>query len=295
MNEEPTARKSVPTVQQNDAAAQKDIEELFSGGKGSATTPGTIDDFMARAARSKVAIVIPMFGYWADIKGGFLDEDVLDASLERARSYAHSAYVLLLAEPQRLAPETAKVINSKFISGNARGIAMPLGSSYGDYLRKGMDVALHETDAQYIVFLNPWVVIQDNGIDTLIDRINIPDNAPVICGYEMNNKVTADDFLKYKANAPMENMFLTFNCFGMARYIAEMCAVDEDMKTQSFLERDFFQNVAAKHFSVVSSERVPIFSFSFDWRQYIPEEDFLHDAAAFKRKWKFVPEDIRYE
>lgn len=295
MSEEPSARRSIQNSSPENARVNQEIKELFKDGAIPATAPGTAEDFVARASRSKVAIVIPMFGYWGDVENGFLDQDTLEASISRARSYAHNAYVLLLAEPKRIPIETAKVLNKSFIQGNAKGVAMESGASYGDYIRKGISVALNETDAQYIVFLNPWAVIQDHGVDTLIDRINIPDNAPVICGYEMHDKIAADDFLKYKANVPVEQMMLTLNFFGMARYIAEMCQFDPDMKTPVFLERDFFQSVASRHFSAVSSERVPIFSFAFDWRQYIPLEDFHHDAAVFQKKWKFLPEDIKYE
>lgn len=295
LNSQPTQRRSEPSSGTNDDAALKEVQELFRGDPAPAQPAGNADDFISKTSRSKVAIIIPLFGYWQDLKDGFLDEDVLDACLERARSYAHNAYVVLLAEPQRLPPSTARVINSKYIAGNARGIAMPNGSSYGDYIRKGMQVALTETDAQYFVFLNPWVVIQDHGVDTLIDRINLPDNAPVICGYDMREKLTPDDFLKYKANAPEELRMLTFNFFGVNRFIAEMCPIDSEMKTQAYLERDFFQNVAAKGYSAVSSERVPVFSFSFDWRQYIPFADYEHDKAHFQSKWRFVPEDIKYE
>ncbi len=294
-NNEPSVRKSVPAQSVNDEQVMKEVQELFGEEKSHAVAPGTADDFISKTARSKVAIIIPMFGYWNDLKDGFLDEEVLDACLERARSYAHNAYIIILAEPTRLPVSTAKVINSKYVAGNARGVAMENGSSYGDYVRKGMQVVLKETDAQYFVFLNPWVVIQDHGVDTLIDRINIPDNAPAICGYDMREKLTPDDFLAYKATVPEELRLLTFNFFGVNRYIAEMCPLDPEIKTQAYLERDFFQNVAAKGYSAVSSERVPIFSFAFDWRQYIPMADYEHDAARFQSKWRFLPEDIKYE
>lgn len=303
-NREPSVRRSVPSSPAEEARVEKEVEELFGQGPSTATTPGSADDFIATASRSKVAIVVPMFGYWRDVEG-FLNEDVLDASLERARSYVHNAYVILLAEPQRLPTSTAAVINSKYVAGNARGIAMEPGSSYGDYVRKGMQVALTETDAQYIVFINPWVVIQDHGVDTMIDRINIPDNAPVICGYDIHKKMlatagndmnkAAEEFLKYKANAPEEYSMLTFNFFGVNRYIAEMCPLDAGFKTQAYLERDFFQSVAAKGYSAVSSERTPIFGFEVDWRQYISIEDYQHDKQRFLSKWKFTPEDIKYE
>lgn len=294
-NNDPAPRRSVPTSTVNEDNIHKDIQELFGDNPAPAQATATADDFISRTQRSKVAIIIPLFGYWQDLKDGFLDEEVLEASLERARSYAHNAYVILLAEPKRLPASAAKVINGKYIAGNARGIAMPNGSSYGEYLRKGMQVALTETDAQYFVFINPWVVIQDHGIDTLIDRINIPDNAPVICGYDMRDKLSPEQFLKHKANAPMELMKLTFNFFGVNRYIAEMCPIDSQMKTQAYLERDFFQNVAVRGYHAVSSERVPMFSFAFDWRQYIDNEDYEHDKALFSKKWKFLPEDISYE
>ena len=296
MEEEPSQRKSVivPPANAADQAVREEVGELF-GAPSAPAQSGNADDFISKTQRSKVAIIVPMFGYWQDVKDGFLDDDVLDAATHRARSYAHNYYVILLAEPQRLPISAAKVINSKYVAGNARGIAMPNGSSYGDYLRKGVQVALTETDAKYIVFVNPWVVMQDHGVDTLIDRINIPDNAPVICGYDMRDKLTPEDFLTHKANAPEELKALTFNFFGMDRFIAEMCPIDPTLRTQAYLERDFFMAVAAKGYSSVSSEKVPIYSFSVDWRQYIPAEDYEHDKQEFLKKWRFVPDDIKYE
>lgn len=182
---------------------------------------------------------------------------------------------------------------------------MPIGSSYGDYSRKGMEVALNETDGAYIIFLNPWVVIQEHGIDTLIDRINVPDNAPAICGYDVNKKLmqknnenfdaAAVEFNKYKANAPDELMMMNFNFFGMSRYIAEMCPLDPVIKTQPYLERDFFQSMGSKGYTAVSSERVPIFGFQFDWGKYVKATDYEDDKAAFLKKWKFLPENITHD
>ena len=289
----PSPRRSVPVAPINDEMVDKEVKELFNGGPGAATQPN-LDDFIAKTSRTKIAIIVPMFGYFQDIQESFFDEEVLDAALERARSYAHSAYVIILAEPQRLPPWAAKILNTKFVAGNARGVAMPNGSSYGDYLRKGMQVALTETDATFFVFHNPWVVIQDHGVDTLIDRINLPDNAPVICGYEMHDKVAPEQFLQYTTSTPDERRQLSFNFFGVSRFIAEMCPLDPSMKTQAYLERDFFQNVATKHYSAVSSERVPIFSFDVPWDLYVPPGDYAHDAGFFSAKWKFLPDDIRH-
>lgn len=292
-NNEPSQRRSVPAVAINEDVVAEEVQELF-GHPGQATQPSA-DDFIAKTSRTKIAIIVPMFGYWQDIKDGFFDEDVLDAATERARSYAHSAYVILLAEPQRLPPWSARILNGKYVAGNVKGVAMPVGSSYGDYIRKGMQVALDETDAQFFVFHNPWTVIQDHGVDSLIDRVNLPDNAPVICGYEMHDKIVSEQFLQYKTSTPVELRQLSFNFFGVSRFIAEMCPLDPQIKTQPYLERDFFQSVASKGYSSVSSERVPIFSFVVPWEQYVPPSDYVQDEATFKAKWKFVPEDIKHE
>lgn len=305
----PAPRRSVPIIPVDEVVVEKKVDaevtELFNDKPTTPVVPN-FDDFIAKTARTKIAIVVPMFGYWGDMENNFLDEDVLDAAMERARSYAHSAYIILLAEPQRLPPWAAKTINTKYMAGNVRGIAMPVGSSYGDYLRKGMEVALNETDASFFVFHSPWTVIQDHGVDSLIDRINIPDNAPVICGYEMHDQISPEAFLRYTTSTPMEKRYLSFNFFGVNRYIAEMCPLDPGMKTQAYLERDFFQMVAHKGYSAVSSESVPMFSFDVPWdgivekgevkqRPYINPADYAADLAAFISKWKFGPEDLQEE
>ena len=276
---------------------REDLHNLFNDGPAEGQPERSVDGMIkhSRTQRSKIAIIVPLYGFWQDIPDNFLNEEVLGASICRATSSIHASYVLLPAEPQRLSQPVAEVLRQQNIKGNFKGIAMKQGSGYGDYVREGMRVALNETDAAFIVILNPWTVLQDHSIDQLMDRINVADNAPVICGYDMRSKLDPDAFMEYKPNVPKESYSLTFDLVGMPRYIANLVAFDGDMQTQPYLERDFFIGVSNKGFSVVSSERVPVFSFDVDWNQYFSPEEYAGDEALFLKKWKFTPDDVKQQ
>jgi hypothetical protein len=283
--------KKEPNMQ----AVREDVQQLFDAGAASSRPDRSLDGMMeqSRTQRSKVAVIVPLYGFWQDIPDNFLDEEVLDAALYRCRSYNHASYVLLPAEPQRISQPVAEVLRQRNVRGNFKGITMPLNSGYGDYIREGMRVALKETDAAYIVIQNPWVVLQDHSIDQLIDRVNVADNAPVICGYDMRTHIKDEEFLTYKPNVPRESYFLSLDFVGMPRYIADYVAFDTAMQTQPYLERDFFMQVSQKGFSVVSSERVPIFSLDVGWKEYFDPDEYAGDEALFLKKWKFIPGDCK--
>lgn len=293
-NNQPAQKKSVETPPVDETAVDKEIKRLFNEDTPYAKEPlsQTIDRFVADTSRSKVAVIVPMFGYWTDMKDGYLDAEILSATLDRVRSHAHSIYAIVVAEPERVSQEIASIISQKNIGGNLKGVRVPLHSTYGDYIREGMKVAMEETDASYFVVFNPWIVIQQNGIDILVDRVNLDRSAPVICGYDLRGELTPDQFVGYKANTPREKLMLNFNFIGMPRYVAEMATLDAGYKTRSYLERDFFQTMGAKGQKAVSSERVPIFSFDVPWEEYINDEWYAEDEAYFEKKWGFRPANV---
>ena len=295
-NTEPTKRKSLDKPPVDESVVDKEIEEIF-GKAPMAEEPlsQTLDKFIVATSKSKVAVIVPMFGYWNDVKDCYLDADIISATLNRVSSHAHSLYAIVVAEPERIPQDVAQEITKKNIGGNVKGVRMPVGSTYGEYVCKGMEVAMEETDAAYFIVLNPWVIIQQNGIDTLVDRVNLDNYAPVVCGYDLRGELTPDQFVSYSANTPREKLMLNFNFIGLQRFVAEMAVLDHNFKTRVFLERDFFQTINSKGYHAISSERVPIFSFDVPWDEYVPREWYEEDKAYFEKKWGFAPANIKYE
>lgn len=298
---EPSPRKGVFVPPARDEDTDKEIEHIFEkkAPVGEEPVHDNFDKFIRSTARSKITVIIPMFGYWADVKDGFLDEEVLRATVNRVTSASHTLYAVIVAEPPRMSQGVYQTLSGRYVGGNVRGVEVPSGSSYAEYVAEGMRVALEETDAQYVVIYNPWGVIQNHGIDMLVERVNLNAISPVICGYDMCGELKPEQFDKHSAHAPREfasykaKHLLSFNFMGMKRFVAEMCKVDPRFKTQQFAERDFFQQIAQKDFDIITSERVPVFFFDVPWEQYVPQAWYAADLDAFRAKWGFTPGDIK--
>lgn len=244
---------------------------------------------MSTVAKKKVAVIIPLYGYWTDVKDSQLDADALATTINRIKSSYHEVYYLYVACPARMPKDIQAFLTVKQTVGNM--IAVPVGqdASYGEYVREGIDYALKQTKASSIVIINPWVIIQYNGIDNLIERLNKADQAKVISGFDISKKVEAEDFDKFSPLSPKEERDLTFDFVGMERYTAEMLRMDENYRTHAFVERDTWQTMYANNYEVITSERIPIFPFNLDWKLIEPEGDVQADKAYFTKKWGFTP------
>jgi hypothetical protein len=258
----------------------------------SSTLEKTLVDFASVTAKSKIAVVVPLFGYWKDAKSDQLNIQTIKIALDRIYSNVHQIYIIFVAEASRLPDDVSQLLITASTAGNAVGVQMPRGSSYGDYLREGFARAL-ETEAQYILSINPWVMLQHNAIDVMVDRIN-RDDAKIVSGFELRGVIDSEDFASHHNHLPMEERVLCIDFFGMKRFAAEMIGLDENYKTHSFIARDIFQAMYTKGFDVITSERIPIFGFDVDWRDLETREDFVTDQTYFVKKWRFDP-GLKYE
>lgn len=256
----------------------------------------TIDNFMSITAKSTVAVVVPLYGFWGDIPENPVNGEVLKLALSRLYSNVHHLYIIFVAHPQSLPNDikdpnsVANILLGKSKMGNTRNIAVSnRDATYNEYVGEGMKCAVEETNAQFIVIFNPWVMIQEGGLDVLVDRVNRADDAKVVSGYDVRSIIETENFDSYKNNIPSEEWDFSFNFVAMPRYVAEMISFETNYLTHVFLERDIWQQVAQKSFAVISSQRVPIFPFDFPWNEYEKKEDFDGDKQYFSKKWRFDP------
>lgn len=260
----------------------------------------TIDNFMNVTAKSSVAVIVPLYGFWNDIPNNPVNGSVLAYTLPRLYSNLHHLYVIFVADPKSLPADpkdpnsVANILMGWSKRGNVGTVPVDRNASYTDYIAEGMDYALTETQAQFVVVFNPWVMIQDGAIDVLIDRANRSDDAKVVSGYDLRSVIEPETLDQYKQTMPKEEWDLKFNFLCMPRYIAEMIAIDPNYRTHAFLERDMWQQVAIKSFVVIASERVPVYAFDFPWKDYETREQFQADEQYFTSKWQFNP-GIIYE
>lgn len=257
----------------------------------------TLDNFVSVTGKNSVAVVVPLYGYWSDVKNNSLiKEKVLSFVMKRIESSAHQLYIIFVADPKRI-PHDRKdpasvenILLSMAQAGNVKTIPVSGDATYAQYIKAGMDAALHETSAQFIAVFNPWVMIQENAIDIIVDRANRADEAKIISGFDFRSICEPEAFDSVKINIPTEEWNLSLNFLCMPRFMAEMITIDSNYQTHQYLERDIWQSVFSRGYAVISSQRVPIFPFDFDWNKYETDENKQADRAYFGKKWGFTVE-----
>ena len=259
-----------------------------------------MDNFMRVTAKATVAVVIPLYGYWNDVPDNMVNGEVLAPVLNRVYSALHNCILIFVAHPPTIEhkendPEcVANILISRAQAGNVLNVPVERDATYAQYVTEGINAALDTTNAQFVLILNPWVLLQHGAIDTMVDRVNFGDNAKVVSGYDVRALTEPEQFDHYKNGQPKEEWDLSFNFLGMPRYVAEMLELDSAFRTHKFLERDMWQRMSSKGFSVITSQRIPVFPFSFPWQSYETKAQFDADHTHFKQKWGFAL-DFKYE
>jgi len=258
------------------------------------TLDATLNNFLAKTAKSKVAIIIPLYGYWKNIPDNPLGVDTLKITLDKVSSSVHNVYTFFVGSEKLVPDDVANYLVGKMQAGNAQGVQVELEASYGDYVREGLKVAHETTDATYFIVLNPWVIIQRNGIDALVDRLNLSDNAKLISGYDLHPTISNEQFdmiafEKFMVNAPKEERDVDINFFGMARYALESFPMDTNIRTAHFLKWDICQGLYSRGYDVITSQRMPMFVFDVNIADIEKQSDFEADKAYFQKKWGFIP------
>lgn len=254
-----------------------------------------LGNFVQMTAKSTVAVVVPLYGYWNDIPDNPVNGEVLSAVLRRVYSHVHHLIFIFVANPQTIehkegdAESVGNILISKAQGGNVLNIAVPRDASYSEYITEGLTAALEDTKAQFMIVINPWVLIQEGAIDVMVDRANFGDNAKIISGFDIRSAIEPENFDQFKASFPKEEFDLSLNFLGMPRFAAEMLHLDHAFKTHRFVERDMWQRMSAANFDVITSQRIPIFPFDFPWGDYETRDMISMDEATFVKKWNFNP------
>lgn len=254
-----------------------------------------LDHFVSMTARSNVAVIIPLYGYWNDVANNPVNGEVLSAILKRVYSHTHNLYLIFVANPQTIPsdpsnPESiANILIAKSQGGNVKSIPVTRDATYNEYVREGMTFALQETKSQFVVVVNPWVMIQEGGIDAIVDRVNRSDDAKIVSGFDVRTAIPPSGFDAFRVDVPKEERCVSFDFLGMPRFSAEMVQFDTNYLTHRFLELDIFQSMRQKGFEVISSQRIPVFVFDFPWNDYETGAMFEQDKEYFIQKWHFDP------
>ena len=253
----------------------------------------TLNNFIGATDKVKVAVIVPLYGYWGDSETQQFNVDTLTIALDRVYSLSHQVYILFVADEKRLQKEVGNVIMKHIKAGNSRAISVDEGASYADYVRAGIACAMDETNSDYLVMINPWIVLQHNSIDMIVDRVNRED-IKIACGYDIKGLIDSEGFDTYSAQVPAEERNIDLDFIAMKRSTVSTINIDTNYKTCQFLERDMWQEMFVKGYEAIVSQRIPIFSFDVDWKALVDIADFESDKAYFISKWKYNP-DLKYE
>jgi len=252
----------------------------------------TVDSYLQ--SQSKVAIIIPLYGYWKDTPTEQLTPEVLQVTLSRLGTKKHKAYFIFVGEPDRMPKEVWDIVMGRFVGGNAIPVEPPPFATYAEYVMTGLETALQETDARFLILYNPWILIREDTIDQLLERVNRGD-VGIVSGYETKGQIEASEFDKYKFDLPKEERDLNLDLMGLTRQLAEIINLDKNYKTHYFLARDFWQEMYAKGFEVISSQFIPVYGFDLDWSLLEDIDDFEADKKYFFSKWRFLPEGAEFK
>ena len=247
-----------------------------------------VQKFMSSVANSKAAVIIPLYGFWSDSPTEQMTPEVLQLAMSRLKTSKHQLYLIFVSEWLRTPPKIQAIVNGYMQAGNATHVEAKPFTTYSEYVFSGFQYALENTDARFLLNYNPWIMIKEDGLDQMIERINRGD-VGIVSGYEMRSKIEAKDFDEYKFNLPKEERDLNLNFIGMTRQFSEIMTFDETYQTHYFLSRDWWQTMYSRGFEVIASQFIPIFSFDVDWTLIEDIDWYEADKKHFIEKWKFDP------
>lgn len=246
------------------------------------------------------AIIVPLFGYFKDSPVQQFTVKSLQYSLSRVHTSNLKSYIIFVAESDRIPLEIQQFLVTNYSAGNIKGAHVDRDSSYIEYIEEGIDVALNETDAKFIVVVNPWISIREGEIDNMLERLNKGD-VSIVSGFDLktykNNGtvgIPAEEFDTFVFNPPQASPGFNWNFWAMMRQTAQMITLDIDYKTHYFFERDMIQQFGQKGFIFEQNQNFPIYSFDVDWKLVEPEAEFFEDGQRFLDKWHFSPDGITY-
>lgn len=253
----------------------------------------SLDRFIHTAGKSTVAVIVPLYGYWNDVQDNPVNGEVLAAVMRRVYSNVHQLVIVFVAHPQTLphdnndSESVANILLAKAQAGNVMNVPVSRQATYAEYISEGVAAVLEDTKASFVVVINPWILMQEGALDVLVDRTNFGDEAKVVSGFDVRTLTEPEQFDTFRPSAPREQFDISLDLLCIPRYALEMIKLDPVYQTHKFLERDIWQQIFSMGFSVITSQRVPIFPFDFPWTSYETKDQFEADRAHFSSKWRF--------
>ena len=260
----------------------------------------TADWMKTIPSEQKIGIVVPLYGYWSDLSSDQLDWETLSAFLANLNSKNLKCYTVFTSEIARASRNVQNVLLGRSKGGGMEVVDMDRYSTYGDYVHDGIEYLLENTDCQFIVVANPWVMLRKNSVDQLAEKLNMS-SSNLVCGVDLRtlkwgtmDGIPADQFDSFNFNPPMDAENKEFNpdFWGMTRQVAQILKIDTDYKTVFYQSPDIWGSLFTMGLGVIASQFLPYWSFDIDWKAIESKEAFEDDKKKFTEKWRFVPDNL---
>jgi hypothetical protein len=243
----------------------------------------------------KNVVIIPLYGYWADLPVEQLNYQTLQKFLEGFRFADKYVKYIFVGEKERLPKDIMNLFITRFVDGATTFVNVPSFSVYAEYLQAGLKQALDDPSDEIMIFANPWIYLAPDTANQLADRINRSDYG-MICGWDKKEDgLTPEAFLQQSPLNSVDRIGVSRDLFGFERIVGGTISFDENYKTPYYVLADFWGQLHTKGQESLRVGNLAYYSFDVDFSLIEPEENFEEDKSYFVKKWGFIPGDITYK
>lgn len=272
-------------------------------------------DWMSTIPKEKkVGIIVPLYGYWADLPVKQLTEEELALFMTAIKTTKLKSHIFFAGEMSRLPKPIQDIVIGRSQGGSVIPVDIEPFSPYMSYVKDAIDCCLEETDCEFLVIANPWILLRDNSIDQMVEMLNTS-GADIISGIDLRktkwgeyqNGIPPQLAQSFNFAPPLNviNKDFDMNFWGMSRRHAQVLDIDtgptaqqpgkQGYKTIYFVEPDVMGASFQNRFTIMSTQFLPFYSFDVQWGEIEVKEDFEEDKAYFQKKWRFLPAGIEYK
>jgi len=243
----------------------------------------------------KTVVVIPLYGYWADLPVEQLNYQTLHKFLEGFHFTDKYVKYIFVGEKERLPKDIINLFLTKFVDGATTFVNVQAFSVYAEYLGAGLKEALEDPSVHVIIFANPWIYLAPHTANQLVERVDLSDYG-IICGWDKKEDgLTPDEFLQHPLQNAVDRIGISRDLFGFGRIIGGTINFDDNYKTPYYVLADFWGQLHTKGQESLRVGNLAYYSFDVDFSLIEPEENFEEDKNYFVQKWGFEPADITYK
>jgi len=236
-----------------------------------------------------VTFVIPLYGFTNDVNIDLLDYNALRMTLLNLKSKNIGSYIIFVGENGNTNINVLNVIEGMKKGGNVRAVETEKYSSLAMYLNEGIRSALELTSSNFIICVSPFVMLQQDTVDRMIDILN-KGEIGIYSGFDARIDGVSDTEFEGKEYIPIKYFDLVdINLFGFHRNSADNVLFDTEYRSRKYLAIDLWNSMRMKGYECVNSNAALFWSLDIDWSSLDTDSNVSLDKDRFIKKWRFEP------